>query len=104
MFFAATQQDLLDTNSSLETSVRLAEGGYIAALGVYHELHCLVSHLGSTCARLRPTSQADKQHVQRRIRLFLFSSTFYPNLTEDNIGYLHEHLGTFQLQGSPLAM
>ena len=28
---------------SVEDSAELVEGGYLAALGVYHEIHCLVS-------------------------------------------------------------
>lgn len=47
MFFAATHSDLLEANEDIDTSVKLADGGYLAALGVYHELHCLVRSLSS---------------------------------------------------------
>jgi len=32
-------------NDTVEDSVELASGGRLAALGVYHELHCLVGSL-----------------------------------------------------------
>lgn len=28
---------------SIDDAVKIADGGYVAELGVYHELHCLVS-------------------------------------------------------------
>lgn len=48
----------------------MADGGYLAGLGVYHDIHCL-----------------------RRLRLFLHSNYYYVNLTEINMEYLREHLG-----------
>ncbi|KAF2033497.1 hypothetical protein EK21DRAFT_58440 [Setomelanomma holmii] len=71
MVFSATESDLVKAGEPLDASVRLAKGGYVAALGVYHELHCL-----------------------RQLRLFLYSDVLYPNLTTDNIRYLQGHLGT----------
>jgi hypothetical protein len=41
-FFAATEAELLRAGANVEESVKLAEGGYLASLGVYHEIHCLV--------------------------------------------------------------
>jgi Mycotoxin biosynthesis protein UstYa len=37
-----------------QTSVALPEGGYMAWLGVFHELHCVVSNIGQPvrCRRL----------------------------------------------------
>ncbi|KAF2190063.1 hypothetical protein K469DRAFT_759479 [Zopfia rhizophila CBS 207.26] len=53
------------------TAVRLAEGGgYLAGLGVWHDIHCL-----------------------RRIRLYLHANYYYQPLTEKNLEYLREHLG-----------
>jgi hypothetical protein len=43
MFFNATATEVLKAGNSISESVLLAEGGYVSALGVYHELHCLVS-------------------------------------------------------------
>lgn len=40
---AATTEELVSAGETVEDSVKLADGGYIAALGVYHEIHCLVS-------------------------------------------------------------
>lgn len=42
MFFAATEEELVKAAEPLDDSAKLADGGYIAALGVYHEIHCLV--------------------------------------------------------------
>lgn len=42
-YFAATKEELIAGDEHLASSVKLADGGYIAALGVYHEIHCLVS-------------------------------------------------------------
>ncbi|OCL14663.1 hypothetical protein AOQ84DRAFT_280564 [Glonium stellatum] len=69
-FFGATEQELIEAGESVNDSVKLAAGGYVAALGVYHEIHCL-----------------------RQLRLFLYSDVYYPNLTQANIKYLQGHLG-----------
>ena len=45
--------------------------GYLAPLGVYHELHCL-----------------------RQLRLYLYRDTYFANLTEANIEWFNSHLGT----------
>ncbi len=42
----------------LEDSVKVAGGGYLASLGVYHELHCLVSSKVSTAWIRLLTNQA----------------------------------------------
>lgn len=50
--------DVVDNNIRVEkadldhlrlSSIPLAEGGYVAQLGVFHELHCLVSRLAMKC-------------------------------------------------------
>lgn len=69
-FFSASQEDLEKTGESVNDSVPLADGGYIAGLGVYHNIHCL-----------------------RRLRIFLHSDYYYDNLTEANLAYLRGHLG-----------
>ncbi|OCL09074.1 hypothetical protein AOQ84DRAFT_291950, partial [Glonium stellatum] len=68
-FFAATEREIIWAHGTVSDSVKLATGGYIAALGVYHEIHCL-----------------------RQLRLFLYSDVYYPNLTEANVRYLQGHL------------
>ncbi|KAM7186870.1 protein of unknown function (DUF3328) domain containing protein [Naviculisporaceae sp. PSN 640] len=69
-FFSASLEDLQKTGESIDDSVRLAQGGYIAGLAVYHNIHCI-----------------------RRLRLFLHSDYYYRNLTEANMEYLRGHLG-----------
>ncbi|KAH8896285.1 hypothetical protein GQ53DRAFT_819403 [Thozetella sp. PMI_491] len=43
LHFRASREELLKAGEDLHNAVELADGGYIAVLGVYHELHCLVS-------------------------------------------------------------
>ena len=38
-----SRQELVANQANPETAVSLATGGYLGALGVYHELHCIVS-------------------------------------------------------------
>ena len=39
----ATRDELIAAGESVEDATTLADGsGYLAALGVYHEMHCLV--------------------------------------------------------------
>jgi hypothetical protein len=47
LYFNASKEELLADGASLETSVQVKGGGYIAALGVYHEIHCLVGQIVS---------------------------------------------------------
>ncbi|KAI0438429.1 hypothetical protein F4803DRAFT_534986 [Xylaria telfairii] len=69
-YFSASHADLVKTGESINSSVVLADGGYLAGLGVYHDIHCL-----------------------RRLRLFLHSNYYYDELTEENMDYLRDHLG-----------
>ena len=41
-FFNATIPEFTRAGESLENLTELTEGGYLASIGVYHELHCLV--------------------------------------------------------------
>ena len=42
-FFSATYEELARAGETLENLAELTEGGYMASIGVYHELHCIVS-------------------------------------------------------------
>lgn len=42
-FFRTTKEELERAGESFENIAELPEGGYVATLGVYHELHCVVS-------------------------------------------------------------
>ncbi|KAI6091918.1 hypothetical protein F4821DRAFT_280217 [Hypoxylon rubiginosum] len=68
-YFAATREELIKSEESLENGARLTSGGYLATLGVYHELHCL-----------------------RQFRLYLYRDRYYENITEAQDHYLHQHL------------
>ncbi|PVI03215.1 hypothetical protein DM02DRAFT_521275 [Periconia macrospinosa] len=68
-FFSATEQELVNSGVQVDNAVQLREGGYLASLGVHHQLHCL-----------------------RQFRLFLYQETFYPNLTQPHKRYLQGHL------------
>lgn len=41
----ASREELLLSNDDPDQSIELVNGGYLAALGVYHELHCIVRFL-----------------------------------------------------------
>ncbi|KAI3325574.1 hypothetical protein HD806DRAFT_490702 [Xylariaceae sp. AK1471] len=69
-YFSASHADLQKAGESINSSVFLVDGGYLAGLGVYHDIHCL-----------------------RRLRLFLDSNGYYDELTEENMEYLRDHLG-----------
>ncbi|KAF2015189.1 hypothetical protein BU24DRAFT_482779, partial [Aaosphaeria arxii CBS 175.79] len=69
-FFSLSEDELRASGESLHDSVQLAdEDGYLAALGVYHELHCL-----------------------RQVRLYLYRDTYFGNLTEANLEWFYSHL------------
>ncbi|KAF2684547.1 hypothetical protein K458DRAFT_389012 [Lentithecium fluviatile CBS 122367] len=64
-FFSVSQTELLKTGESINDSVLLADGGYMAGLSVYNDIYYL-----------------------RRLRLFLHSDYYYDTLTETNMKYL----------------
>jgi hypothetical protein len=41
-FFNASLQELARAGERLENLAELTDGGFLASIGVYHELHCLV--------------------------------------------------------------
>ncbi|KAH7324818.1 hypothetical protein B0I35DRAFT_406578 [Stachybotrys elegans] len=69
IFFSASAEELERAGESLHNAVQMTEGGYLATISVYHELHCL-----------------------RQLRWFLYSDVFYPNRTMEEDKYLHGHL------------
>ncbi|KAI1213248.1 uncharacterized protein F4807DRAFT_449920 [Annulohypoxylon truncatum] len=69
MYFKATREEMLRGEQPLENGTQLTGGGYLATLGVYHELHCL-----------------------RQLRLYLYRDYYYANLTSTQDEYLHKHL------------
>ncbi|KUJ21331.1 uncharacterized protein LY89DRAFT_639313 [Mollisia scopiformis] len=56
----ASYDEMAHAGERPEDSIELLDGGYLASLGVYHDLHCL-----------------------RRIRFFLYRDHFYPNMTAE---------------------
>ncbi|KAK0631024.1 hypothetical protein B0T17DRAFT_491257, partial [Bombardia bombarda] len=52
------------------TSLAMSDGsGYVASLGVYHELHCI-----------------------KRIRKLIYKDYYYPNISDDELGHRIGHL------------
>jgi hypothetical protein len=44
MYFAASREEMVKAGESIdEKTLEVTGGGYLATLGVYHELHCIVS-------------------------------------------------------------
>ncbi|KAF2021504.1 hypothetical protein BU24DRAFT_417143 [Aaosphaeria arxii CBS 175.79] len=75
-FFGATEKELVAGNETVDDAVRIAPADkpsesneYLAALGVYHELHCL-----------------------RQLRMHLYRDVYYENLTEANERWFFDHL------------
>ncbi|KAH9986166.1 KR domain-containing protein [Xylariaceae sp. FL0662B] len=70
MYFAASREELQKAGEFQENGTKLPSGGYLAMIGVYHELHCL-----------------------KALRLYLYRDKYYHNLTEAQETYLQNHLG-----------
>ncbi|KAI0378768.1 hypothetical protein F5Y04DRAFT_139672 [Hypomontagnella monticulosa] len=69
VYFKATREELEKAGESMDNKVELEDGGYLANIGVYHELHCL-----------------------RQLRFYLYRDVYYTNITEAQERYLHSHL------------
>lgn len=68
-FFNATAQEILAIGASTEDSVKVADGGYLASLHVYHDVHCL-----------------------RRLRLWLYRDIYYPHIDPARVVDMQTHL------------
>jgi hypothetical protein len=45
IYFSATADEVKQSNEDPDDTVRIIEdGGYLGTIGVYHGIHCLVSH------------------------------------------------------------
>ncbi|KAF2278034.1 uncharacterized protein EI97DRAFT_432118 [Westerdykella ornata] len=69
LYFNASEAELLAAGSSPATAVKVKNGGYIAALGAYHEIHCL-----------------------NRLRYFLYSRHDAENMTREEEDMVTDHL------------
>lgn len=61
LYFNASTKELVASNTSMADAVKVADGGYVASLGVYHELHCL-----------------------NQLRYFLYNDRFNPDMSIEN--------------------
>ncbi|KAI1191418.1 hypothetical protein F5B17DRAFT_426584 [Nemania serpens] len=68
-FFNASLDEFLRAGESLENLVELTDGGFLASIGVYHELHCI-----------------------RQLRLYVYKDIYYPRLNNAENWYLQDHL------------
>lgn len=78
---------------SYENVTKLVKGGYMASLGAYHDLHCVVS-----VALVWFFLEALRNiltNKQRQLRFWLYKDFYYPNLTAGQLDYLQNHLGKF---------
>ncbi|KAK5998946.1 Transacylase cctO-like protein [Cladobotryum mycophilum] len=69
IYFIASREEMERAGESMQDAVKMVKGGYIAVLGVYHELHCL-----------------------RQLRFWLYRDHYYPNITDAQDNYMHGHL------------
>ncbi|CEJ86434.1 hypothetical protein VHEMI04104 [[Torrubiella] hemipterigena] len=68
-YFGASHDEMIHAGESFENVTELTAGGYMASLGVYHEIHCV-----------------------RQLRFWLYRESYYPNLTTAQEDYLYHHL------------
>ncbi|KAI1747283.1 hypothetical protein F4782DRAFT_521652 [Xylaria castorea] len=68
-YFNATLRDLERAGESLDDVTELTGGGYLASIGVFHELHCV-----------------------RQLRFYIYKERYYPNLSDSDTRYLQIHL------------
>ncbi|KAF2258877.1 hypothetical protein CC78DRAFT_537484 [Lojkania enalia] len=59
LYFNASEQELQASGTDPSASVKVKGGGYIAALGVYHEIHCLNKLRYFLYASQRPSNQSE---------------------------------------------
>ena len=82
-------------NEEFNESVQLLDGDYLAVLGVYHQLHCLVCL--SSCIRCQGSNGKKVILTWRkdRLRRVVHMEHYFPNLTETELheDYSLEHLG-----------
>ncbi|KAI0100101.1 hypothetical protein GGR51DRAFT_564511 [Nemania sp. FL0031] len=70
VYFNASLEEVIKAEETVRENLAVvAEGGYLANLAVYHELHCL-----------------------RQLRFWLYKDRYYPNITETGDKHQHEHL------------
>ncbi|MCJ1233296.1 hypothetical protein MMC14_001251 [Varicellaria rhodocarpa] len=65
----ASSEEMALAGELSDTSVELFSGGFLASLGVYHDLHCL-----------------------RRIRFYIYKDLYYPNITSQQQSYEEMHV------------
>ncbi|KAI1112560.1 hypothetical protein F5Y14DRAFT_267176 [Nemania sp. NC0429] len=68
-YFNASLEDFKRAGESVENAAELLGGGFLATIGVYHELHCL-----------------------RQLRFYLYRSRYYSNMTTEDENYVQGHL------------
>ncbi|KAI0549715.1 hypothetical protein F4679DRAFT_248238 [Xylaria curta] len=70
VYFNASLEEVIKAEETVRSDLAVVEeGGYLANLAVYHELHCL-----------------------RQLRFWLYKDRYYPNITETGDKHQHEHL------------
>ncbi|KAL5384405.1 hypothetical protein PMIN02_009253 [Paraphaeosphaeria minitans] len=88
MNFHATEEELHKANIEIDDKVvRVSGGGYVGVLSVYHELHCLVGHVG--------LSSKHTNNSQEALRRSNLRSHYYPGMTEKGLDHedrVIEHL------------
>lgn len=82
-----SEEDLRAIN---QTSVPLGSGGYLGMLGVYHELHCVVSAINSSII----CSLYTKFPCQKWIRWALNQPRYKDSLSDQDIIDLPAHIST----------
>lgn len=87
VYFNASLDEVLRAEETItDDMAEVAEGGYLANMAVYHELHCVV------CTPLHSLTFGT-HHTQRQLRFWLYKDRYYPSLTDAQNAYQVPHLG-----------
>jgi hypothetical protein len=83
MLIKSSKSEVESNNENPEERLELVEGGYLGSLGVFHELHCLVS---------KPLRQEiSLTLLQRRLYWHMYDDRYFLNYTEADKEYERAH-------------
>ena len=77
-----------------QSSVALPEsGGHLAWLGVFHDLHCIVSSLPIKERILRVKAWLTECHCKKMLRQWIYRDVYHPDLTTEEEKHWFSHAG-----------
>jgi len=85
MSIRVSHQELAKANL---TSTELPDGGYMAWLGVYHEMHCVVS-----LTDILPQIPSNLYDLQKMLRQWKYRDYYYPDIKLEDEAHRSLHAG-----------